>query len=407
MEATTTTSTTNNATNTIQGQPAQATSAQAAKDTLAKAPTHQAKPVGNKKSSGKRKKSGSTGLTPEAKTNNPKGSASLKPAEPEGEKSLGQGQGKHGEALEEALSMLQEPCTPASISDQLDLGLLDVKDEEDLESQELVDLTEEVEIQIGQKAMAIDEAVVEDQPAAVRTYAQAAATTSGKKIRGHEVLYIHQGPTERKAIKKETFYKLWEKLNSYAMEALERQDDAVPCNVLWRSWSEGRGLIAVGDKETAETICKLVGEFKVGNNTFRAWHRGEFGEGHLVTSYLPGHTVKQWKGERIMGLILRQNKLRGRWTGVKLTDTGRGRLLKFFADADLWADLRSRGVGPAGRVVKAILGFQPVSLFLSRPKPPGTAKGTAQPDGPLIPFLGGSDGQDGQGTPEQDPGGRT
>ena len=167
----------------------------------------------------------------------------------------------------------------------------------------------------------------------------AGATT---KVRHYEVLYIHQGKKERDPISRENFYKLWD-LVAYKV-LMEDMTGSKPHNIIWRSWSNNRGLIAVGDKETADVVMKKINETtimspdKKENIGFKAWHRGEFGETYLVTGWLKGSHFKKFRGEQLMNIVINYNKLKGK-ANVKITDSEEGCLMRFFADPEMWADL--------------------------------------------------------------------
>ena len=99
--------------------------------------------------------------------------------------------------------------------------------------------------------------------------------------------------------------------------------------------------------------------------------------------------------DNVMLILLKQNKLKGEYSGVKFTDSESGRLLKFFANKDLWEDLVSRRTNERSSKVRVKLGISPVTLTLSKPRqtpmetedPEGTAAATkanpvvAQPTG--------------------------
>ena len=76
------------------------------------------------------------------------------------------------------------------------------------------------------------------------------------KVKHYEVLYIHQGKKDRDPISREHFYRLWD-LVAYKV-LVEDMTGTQPHNIIWKSWSNNRGLIAVGDKETA--VCKKINE---------------------------------------------------------------------------------------------------------------------------------------------------
>merc|ERR1711963_757865 len=124
----------------------------------------------------------------------------------------------------------------------------------------LGDFGENEEQDIGESELNLDELEeMVDGPPAKKTFAK---VVSKPKVRGYEVLYVHKGTTEREPIPKETFRKLYDRINSHVLEKI-LAGQAVPDGILWRSWKDGRGLIAVDDKETSEFVCKLVGETQI------------------------------------------------------------------------------------------------------------------------------------------------
>ena len=69
-----------------------------------------------------------------------------------------------------------------------------------------------------------------------------------------------------------------------------------------------------------------------------------------------------------MNILLRQNKLPGRYMGSMLTGTDDGRLLKFFADQELWSDLLKRRDSRGQTKLWLKMGLTPVKFALSKPK---------------------------------------
>ena len=157
---------------------------------------------------------------------------------------------------------------------------------------------------------------------------------------------------------------------------------------LWKRWKDGRGLICVKDEETSEFMCKLINETKIKGNEFRAWHRGEFGEGRLVTAFLNGPAFQRTSGEDIVKLVFKQNKLPGRSTGVLTKDSTDGRLLRFFADKTLWEHLLSLRTSKTNRKIKLLLGVAPEKFILSKDKvsnsAPSIAKAKVDPPAPPV-----------------------
>ena len=180
-------------------------------------------------------------------------------------------------------------------------------------------------------------------------------------------------------IEEDTFWKLWDRMEFKTLE-LHLDGQSPPDNVLWKRWVDGRGLISVKDKETSEFVCKLVKEVKVKGKSFRAWHKGEFGTGRLVTGFLKGSAFKGRTGEQLMMLLKKQNSLPGSHTGVVIKDLEDGRLMRFFADPNLWKDLVSRRFSQTNRKIKLKLGLSPAIFTLSKEQiPPGPTTTASEP----------------------------
>ena len=231
--------------------------------------------------------------------------------------------------------------------------------------EELGDLTKEEIEDIEKKQLETGENVGDnEEPKAKKpTWASVAKP----KVKCFEVLYIHHGEEERLPILKEQFYKLYDRINTAVLEQI-LQGVEVHNNVVWRSWSKGRGLVATADKETSDFICNLVKNTKIQKTCFRAWHSSEFGRGKLVTGHLEGNATKSFSHENIMKIIMINNKLKGSYTGVKFTDTDRGRLLQFFASKELWDDLLARREVQGTSKVRLKMGISPILFTLSKPK---------------------------------------
>ena len=140
--------------------------------------------------------------------------------------------------------MDQSKASPRSLSSLAESKLLLDDDNLDRET-ELGDLNEETEIKIGEEALNRDgknqeEPGKEPQVKKVKSYA-AAAKASAKSVKGYEILYIHQGETERNPIPKDTFTKLWGRLETIfhndLITAITNGQDTPPDEINWRSWS--------------------------------------------------------------------------------------------------------------------------------------------------------------------------
>ena len=260
------------------------------------------------------------------------------------------------------------PSETSSVTARIGDAQLDDKEVEKLlaEDNELGDLSQEEEQAIAQKAMEVDgdETGANVQPP--KTYAKAA--NPAPAIRGFEVIYVHYGTKERAALSEALFYKLWDRIDTMTVGMIVNGEEVPDGMCLWKRWKQDRGLICVKDEESSKFVCKLVNQTKVKGHSFRAWHRGEFGEGRLVTGFLGGSTFQSRSGEDIVKVLFKQNSLRGRTTGVVTKDDQEGRLLKFFADKELWQDLMSRRVSEANRKVKLKCGLSPKIFILSKEK---------------------------------------
>ena len=112
------------------------------------------------------------------------------------------------------------------------------------------------------------------------------ATIAKPKVQAFEVLFVHQGQKERTPIPRETFTKLYDKINAMVLQKV-LDGESVPAEILWRSWKEGRDLIAVKDKETSEFLCQIIGKIIIQQNSFPAWNQGE-----IVTTHLEGNSFR-------------------------------------------------------------------------------------------------------------------
>ena len=231
------------------------------------------------------------------------------------------------------------------------------------EDEDLLPLTQAEEEQLRRKS---DPTVEKDEPAAkkAKSFSEAA-----KSKRAYEILYLHKGDKERKAIDRDMFYKIMDKYQGRALnKVLEGQN--FPDNILWHSWSEGRGLVATGDKETSEYFIKEISALKMGKAVYRAWHRDQVSEGKLVSVWLAGSSYANFGPARILEALMKQNGLAGQSTGVKYTKvTKEGRVLIFFADKTLWDGLLARSTSATGGRAALKLGSFQVVAQLSRNVP--------------------------------------
>ena len=266
-------------------------------------------------------------------------------------------------------SLAAGPPSPAastsSVTSEIRRGL-NLYDPLEVGDTALEDLADQELEKIGEKSMELGDDDNEGgggPPPPKKTW----ATIAKPKVQAFEVLYVHQGQKERTPIPRETFTKLYDKINAIVLQKV-MDGESVPDEILWRSWKDGRGLIAVKDKETSEFMCQIIGKIVIQQNSFRAWHRGEFGTGRLVTTHLEGNSFKIFGKDKLMDALLVQNKLPGRHTGSTITTTDNGRLLRFFADKDLWEALVSRRENKESSKLWLKLGVTPVKLALSKAK---------------------------------------
>ena len=397
-------------------------------------------PGGNSRQSGskkdaKRKRSGqnSSGLTPEMKKGplenqvNPGSSPAAPCAASIGESRTSEFKIPKKVDSTPAVEKTQDGGASQTRQDRSFLGALSKEDfEKMMDEEEVDDLLKEDEDEvpmdlddkeleeIGKEQLEIkgdsgDSKSADDKGSSAPSYRDKVAGVNS--ARGFEVLYVHFGDKERTPIAEETFYRLWDRIQQKGCERMLKGED-VPDNVLWKKWSQGRGLVSVGDKETSDFIIKLVEETKVNRRSFRAWRRGEFGEGRLVTGFLKGSGFKDRTGEELMTLLMKQNKLEGKHTGVVMKDESDGRLLRFFANPTLWKDLMSRRQNEKNRRVRLKLVFGPTTFVLSRDKGTPEQKkpekpSDSQPSPPVVPCTTSNDNadntDDGGASDAQDP----
>ena len=239
---------------------------------------------------------------------------------------------------------------------------------------EIGDLTQDELDQIEKSEIGDGKGDSSDEPPPKKTFAEAAK----EKKKCYEILYIHLGDEERLPILKEQFYKLFDRINTGILEKVLQGED-VPDGIIWRSWSKGRGLVATADKETSDLLIETVKNTKLGKKSFRAWQRGSFSEGRLVTGHIEGNATKCFKQDNVMEILIKQNRLKGSYTGVKFTDSDSGRLLQFFADKTLWSELLAKRAVQGTSKVRLKMGWSPVNFTLSKPKPaPGETKASEE-----------------------------
>ena len=227
--------------------------------------------------------------------------------------------------------------------------------------EDLNPLSEEAEEQLRQENDPM--ATLEPAPKKAKTFAEAT------KQKAYEILYVQKGTKERMAIEKDVFYKLMDKYQSRSMDKVF-EDITFPNKLLWHSWKDGRGLVAVGDKETSDYFIKELSVIKVGKDVFRAWHRDQVSEGKLVSVWLAGNGYARFKPEHIIKALKKQNDLEGQATGAKFKGQGKnGKLLIFFADKNLWAGLLARSTSATGGKAVLRLGSFQVVAQLSRDAP--------------------------------------
>ena len=266
--------------------------------------------------------------------------------------------------------------------------------------EDMDDLDEKEEEKIAKEELGIQEKG--GDPAKQKTYASAA---SGKDdIRGFEVLYVHSGVKDRSPITEDEFFKLWDRIDFKTMDKMLEDENVPGDGVLWKKWAQGRGLICVNDKESSDFVKELVSETKVKGKSFKCWSRGEFGESRLVTGYLRGNAHKGRSGDQLMKLLVKQNKLAGKHSGVVMKDKDDGRELRFCADSMMWKDLVSRlpkSTKSSERQklrLKLGLGFAKFKLWKEKPIPKA-GQGDSNQQNP--PVASTSSGDAGETDPEQ------
>ena len=328
-----------------------------------------------KKVSDKRKRSGnnSSGFTPDDKKDkkttpvDQESKKHVKQANPSPASDASNGKASTSalEASMKAAKIVDDTVTEGVINQLFDEDATDEllrSDDEDMS-----DLTEKAEENIGKDELGVKPTEESQDKTKDKSYAAAA---SGKSVRGYEVLYIHSGVKERDRIESEVFFKLWDRIDFDTMERMLNGESVPGAGVLWKKWIDGRGLIAVSDKETSDWVCEIVSKTQVKGKSFKAWHRGDYGlGGRLVTGYLRGNAFKGRTGEQLMTLLKKQNLLAGKHTGVLIRDRDDGRVFRLFADPTLWKDLVSRRLHKSRRGVLLKLGLGMVKFVLSKDKP--------------------------------------
>ena len=359
----------------------------------------------SKKDSEKRKRSGNTpsGLTPPFKNTPGSQDNHVKPAKPPVSDTSNGEASTSGKNLtptsSEAVNKLENlSLIPGAGGNALhDANLLTEEEAERLldSDDEDMDLDEEKEEAIAKDELGLTE---KSEDKGKKSYANAAAKS---ELRGYEVLYIHSGVKDRSPIEEDEFFKLWDRMDFKTMD-LMLEDETVPGDgVLWKKWTQGRGLICVKDKESSDFVKKLVSETKVKGKTFKAWHRGDFGEGRLVTGYLRGNAFKGRTGDQLMTLLVRCNKLAGKHTGVLMKDKDDGREFRFFANPVMWKDLVSRLPGKQPKLkLKLGLGMPMFKLSKEKGAPKASTGTSNQPSQPVAATSKGKAGETVSGKPE-------
>ena len=240
---------------------------------------------------------------------------------------------------------------------------------------EIGDLTQEEldEIEASETGKDKGDTSGEPKPKAAKTWASVA-----KKSKScFEILYIHSSVDERLPIEKEMFYKLYDRINVSILDKILK-GEKVPDGIAWHSWSKGRGLVATKDQETTDWVIEAVKNTTVQKLPFCAWKQGSFSRGRLVTGHIKGNATKSLSHDKVMKVLIDQNGLKGNYTGVAFTDSERGRLMRFYADSVMWADLLARREIQGTSKLNLMVGWTTVEYTLSRkPKTsPGEDEGS-------------------------------
>ena len=185
-----------------------------------------------------------------------------------------------------------------------------------------------------------------DQPPSKRqaTYAAVASAAGSAPLWAHGVLTIHSGWETRQALLRQFFDAFVSRISLLGMGG--DQAGGLLNDVLWTTFTDGRGLMPVNSEEA---LCRIQGWINNyphnANRGYHAWRRDEFHPGHLVTYHLPG-PLRAWDVSRatLMAEIMRRNNLPGRITSLSLTINKKrtGKILRFFADKTLKEELLRR-----------------------------------------------------------------
>ena len=262
------------------------------------------------------------------------------------------------------------------VDSSIDLGSVDGDDAEDLEEAEIARLLDDSanrmdaddEDEDGMPALGDDvlrqveaiqlqemSGVDGDQPPPKRqaTYAAVASAAGSAPLRAHGVLTIHSGWETRRPLSRNFFDAFISRISQLGLGGAH--DGGVLNDVLWTTFTDGRGLIAVNSEEALHRIQRWINNHP-DNATrgYRAWRRDEFHPGHLVTCHLPG-PLRAWEFSRatLMAEIMRRNSLPGRITSLSLTVNKKrtGKILRFFADKTLKEELFRRNAQNNGQGV--------------------------------------------------------
>ena len=264
--------------------------------------------------------------------------------------------------------IMASPKKPPSVTTALAGCRLKEVDDLETEDKELDNLSKDELEEIERKELGNGEDPDGDSPEGEpKAKKPTWASVAKPKVKCFEVLYVHHGEDERLPILKEQFFKLFDRMNAGIIAKI-LDGKVVPDRVVWHSWSKGRGLIATADKETSDFIIGLVQETKLQKASFRAWRSSEFGHGRLATGHLKGNSTKSFSHDEIMKCIISQNSLKGQYVGVTFTDTPHGRVLRFYANKEMWTDLLAKRESQGTSKVWLKCGFSASEFTLSKPK---------------------------------------
>jgi hypothetical protein len=188
----------------------------------------------------------------------------------------------------------------------------------------------------------------------------------------HSVMYLYSGVDDRIDLPEETFNRVIEAVEDRFM--ILAKDKVAFAKWKWFSWSDNRGLIAVGSEEDANQFINLIKTIRIpgSEQRFKLWKMSDFEERHLVTVTLSGGLARLG-APRCMESLMLQNSLTGKASRARIEQDKNGKdwALKFFADKEMWwMLLQLRGEGQ-GRKLWLDLGGGEVLSHLSRD--PGVA----------------------------------